>query len=92
MLYLTSVAATLGLLMTITGFAPESAPCVIAWYASLDAAYVYIFYALVKLARGPYALTRPKAILAVATFELAYAVVLFATALAYFALTSALTK
>jgi len=88
MLYLTAVAATLGLLMTLTGFAPESGPCVIAWYASLNTAYIYIFYALTKLARGPYALSRGRAILAVATFELAYAITLFITALAYFAATA----
>lgn len=90
MLYLTAVAATLGLIMTIAGFVPESAPYVITWYASLNATYVYVFYALVRLAKGPYALTTVKAIAAVAVFELAYALLLFVTALAVFAASAAL--
>jgi hypothetical protein len=90
MLYLTAVAATLGLIMTIAGFVPESAPYVITWYAALDVAYVYIFYALVKLAKGPYALPTPRAIAAVALFELTYALLLFITALTTFATSAAL--
>jgi hypothetical protein len=92
MLYLTAVAATLGLIMTFAGFVPESAPYVVTWYASLNAAYLYIFYALVRLARGPYALSTARAIAAVALFELAYALLLFVAALALFAASAALTK
>jgi hypothetical protein len=92
MLYLTAAAATLGLIMTIAGFAPESAPYVITWYASLNATYLYVFYALVRLARGPYALSTIKAIAAVAVFQLAYAILLFAAALALFAASAAITK
>jgi hypothetical protein len=90
MLYLTAVAATLGLIMTLAGFVPESAPYVITWYASLLATNVYVFYALVQLARGPYALTTTRAIAATALFELAYATLLFITALALFAVSAAL--
>lgn len=92
MLYLTAVAATLGLIMTIAGFVPESAPYVITWYASLNATYLYVFYALVRLAKGPYALTTVRAIAAVAVFELAYAILLFIAALALFAASAAVTK
>jgi hypothetical protein len=90
MLYLTAVAATLGLVMTIAGFAPESAPYVITWYAALLATQVYVLYALYSLAKGPYALPTASAIAAVALFELAYAAVLFAAALASFATSAAL--
>lgn len=92
MLYLTAVASTLGLIMTIAGFVPESAPYVITWYASLNATYVYVFYALVRLAKGPYALTTTRAVAAVAVFELAYALLVFIAALALFAASAAITK
>jgi hypothetical protein len=92
MCFLTALAATLGLVMTLAGFAPESAPCVIAWYGSLDAILLLTFYALIRLARGPYALSTGRAILAVATFALVYGLVVFVAALAYFALAAALSS
>jgi hypothetical protein len=86
MSYLTALAATLGVVMTLAGFAPESAPYVIAWYGSLDAVLLLSFYALVVLARGPHGLPLGRAIIAVLAFEACYAVVLFVSALACFAL------
>jgi len=85
MSYLTSFAATFGVVMTIAGFAPESAPYVIAWYGSLSAVLLLSFYALLTIARGPYGLSVGRGIGAVLVFEGCYAVVVFVSALAWFA-------
>lgn len=86
MSYLTALVGTLGLVMSIAGFAPESGPYVIAWYAALDLTLLLAFYALIAFARGPYRLSLGRALAAVLCFELAYAITLFAATLTYFAL------
>ncbi|MDB4985758.1 MAG: hypothetical protein JWN04_936 [Myxococcaceae bacterium] len=71
MAYLTSIGTTFGVVMTLSGFAPESAFCVILWYLSLLSAYTFASYALYRLARGPYSFGPLKAGFMVWLFQIA---------------------
>ncbi|MDB4974778.1 MAG: hypothetical protein JWN48_3119, partial [Myxococcaceae bacterium] len=69
MAYLTSIASTFGIAMTLSGFAPESAFCVIVWYLSMFSAYLFSTYATYRLAQGPYAFRPVRAALTVWLFQ-----------------------
>lgn len=69
MAYLSSIAASFGVVMTVAGFAPESAFCVILWYGTLNVAYLFATYACYALARGPYGFGRVKAGFAVWVYQ-----------------------
>ena len=75
MAYLTSIGTTFGLPITIAGFAPESAFCVILWFTSAIAAYVVVSYAFYVLARGTYGLGWVKAGFAVWLHQVACGII-----------------
>lgn len=88
MAYLTSIAASFGVVMTFAGFAPESAFCVILWYASLTVAYLFATYACYALARGPYGLGRVKAGFAVWLYQVGCGIMGLALIALYAAVTA----
>jgi hypothetical protein len=77
MAYLTSIASSFGLVMTLSGFAPESGPYVVTWYLSMVGAYLFATYATYRLARGPYGFGMLRAGLTVWIFQLACAIAVF---------------
>ena len=71
-----ALLAVFGVVLSIAGMRPESAPFVITWYLSLVAVVVLGFHALFRLAEGAYALPTGKAVGAVLVFMFVHAIAL----------------
>jgi hypothetical protein len=71
-----ALLAVFGVVLSVAGLRPESAPFVITWYASLAAVIVLGFHALFRLAQGAYALPTGKAAGAVLSFMFVHAIAL----------------
>jgi hypothetical protein len=71
-----ALLAVFGVVLSIAGLRPESAPFVITWYASLPALAVLGSHALFRLAQGAYALPSGRAVGAVLLFMFVHAIAL----------------
>jgi hypothetical protein len=71
-----ALLAVFGVVLSVAGMRPESAPFVITWYASLVALAALGFYALFRLAAGPYGLSAGKAVGAIMVFMFVHGIAL----------------
>ncbi len=74
-----ALLAVFGVLLSVAGISPESAPFVITWYGSLVAVTVLGLHALYRFAEGAYELSPGKAVGAVLVFQGVHSIALVIT-------------